>query len=112
MQLRALIELSGYCQTRTNFCNQARIKHFSLITLQQNFLKIFCPTFAGQNIRMKDNERNSKYGFNYLSFSSVFILQKYRNIGFRFIDVNQGLGHRSMITKHCANKQTDLIITF
>ena len=114
MQLRALIELSGYCQTRTNFCNQPRIKYFSLIiNTQKNFLEIFCPAFAGQNIRMKDNERNSEYGFNHLYlFSSVFILQNTKTLALGFIDVNQGLGHRSMITKNCANKQRDLIITF
>jgi len=62
---------------------------------------------------MKDNERNSEYGFNYLNlFSSVFILQDTKTLALDFIDVNQRLGHRSIITKNCANKQSDLIITF
>ena len=62
---------------------------------------------------MKDNERKSEYGLNYLNlFSSVFILQNTKTLALGFIDVYQGPGHRSMITKNCANKQSVLIITF
>jgi len=45
--------------------------------MQQNFLTIFCPAFAGQNIRMKDNERNSEYGLNYLN---LFLLSLFYRI--------------------------------
>ena len=62
---------------------------------------------------MKDNERNSEYGFNHLNlFSSVFILQNTETFALGFIDVNQGYCHWSMIIKNYAKKQGDLIITF
>ena len=81
--------------------------------MQQNFFKIFCPAIAGQNIRMKDNERNSEYGFNYLNLFLVYLfLLNTETSALGFTDVNQGLGHRSIITKNCANKQSDLIKTF
>ena len=47
-----------------------------------------------------------------LSFSSVFFLQNTETLALGFLDVNQELGHRSIITKNYANKQSDLIITF
>ena len=59
---------------------------------------------------MKDNERNSKYGFNYLNLFAF--LPDTETFVLGFLDVNQGLRRWSMIIKNCANKQGDLIITF
>lgn len=84
MQLRALIELSGYCETRNQFLHQRVHKTFSpissntdlvflIITMRKIFLRIFCPDLSGQNIyRMKDNERIFRYGFNYLKRLLLF----------------------------------------
>ena len=103
MQLRALIELSGYCETRNQFL-RCCMNIFHLSACNKNFLRIFCPAFAEQNIRMKDNEKNSEYRFNFFeSFAPVFALQDIETFALGFIDVNQGLCHWSIIIKNCAN---------
>jgi hypothetical protein len=64
---------------------------------------------------MKDNDKNSEYGLNYFEtfcFCFCIYLPETEAIAFGFIGVNQRLRHWSMITKNCANKQSDLIITF
>ena len=82
--------------------------------MQQNFFKEYSVSpQARQNIRMKDNERNSEYGFNYLNLLLPYLLYlNTETFALGFIDVNLRLCHWSMIIKNCANKQSNLIITF
>ena len=87
MQLRALIELSGYCETRNSFCTGRCIKYLYSVP-GNKFFRVFCPALAGQNTRMKDNERNSEYGLNF--FVSAFTLPDTETFDSGFIDVNHG----------------------
>ena len=45
-------------------------------------------------------------------FASVFILMNTETFALDFIDVNQRQCYWSMITKNCANQQSELVVTF